>query len=84
MIDKAPIKKLWSEDSQRRTLLGVTIIAALVIDAVVVGILIGANGIVPALPAIGGGIVFVVLSVVYWLRSERDDPNADTPPSTPK
>ena len=74
--------KSWSDDSrQRRTLLGVTIIVALMIDAVIVGILIGAKGIVSALPAIAGGIVFVVLSVMYWLRSEKDDANADTPPN---
>lgn len=71
------MKKLWSDDIQRRTLLGVTIIAALVIDAVIVGILIGAKGIVSALPAIAGGIVFVGLSALYWLRSENDDANAD-------
>lgn len=78
---KASMKKLWSDDSQRRTLLGVIIIAALVIDAVIVGVLIGAKGIVSALPAIAGGIVFVVLSVMYWLRSAKGNANVDPPPS---
>jgi hypothetical protein len=76
------MKKLWSDHSQRRTLLGVTIIFALIIDAVIVGVLIGVKGIVLALPAIAGGIVFVVLSAVYWLRSENDDANTAGPSSS--
>lgn len=79
-------KKSAPDGSQRGTFLAAIIIVALVIDAVIVAILIVAKGFVSALPATVSGIVFVVLSVLYWLRSEKDNANADTlpPPTTPK
>lgn len=73
MSGTASVKKSRFDSGKRRTILGVIIIAALLIDAIAVGILIGAKGIVPAMPAIAGGIVFVGLSALYWLRSEKHD-----------
>lgn len=77
MSDRHSVKKSGSDRRQRRALLGATMIAVIVIDAVTVGILIGTKGVVPSLPAITGGTVFIITLVLYWFRSEKDDADAD-------
>lgn len=58
-------------------MLGVSITLAVVVVAVIVGTLIIARGFVPAMSAIFSGSVFVVILVLYWLRSEKDDGTDD-------
>ena len=71
------MKNSGSDWSRRRTLLGATLIVAVAIVAVIVGILIIAKGVESALAAIFTGTIFTVLSVLYWLRSEKDDADAE-------
>jgi len=67
------MKNFQSHRSQRRTLLGASIIAAVVIVAVIIGIVISAKGVGSSLSAIFGGIVFIIVLILYWLRNEKDD-----------
>jgi hypothetical protein len=77
MLDMRPLKNSGPDRSRCRTLLGATIIVAVVIVAVSVAILIVAKGVGTALPAIFGGITFTVVLVLYWLRIEKGDANDD-------
>jgi len=65
-----------SNRGRQRTILGASIIVAVVIVAVIAGILIGAKGFEVALPAISGGVGLVAISLLYWLRTGKHDADA--------
>lgn len=63
--------------SQHRTILGASIVAAVVIVAIIMGFFIFTKGVGSSFSIIFSGIVFIIVLVLYWLRNEKDDANME-------
>lgn len=78
MSDRLPLQISGSSSgSTRRTVLGASIIVAVVIVAATVGYFIGTKGVGQAIFLIFGGSCLTFVLALHWFRSKKDDATVD-------
>lgn len=77
MSDRPPLKASESSGSPRRSVLGGSIIATVVVVAATAGYFIGTKGVEQALPVIFSGIALTFVLVLHWFRSKKEDMTVD-------